>query len=748
MKGHEPPHGGHAPSPETSSPDERRAHPDPFGVALPLVLGKRLDDLQTLAKNRLLRGLDMKELGVFFDALDALASPDRSELHPAVSGGAPPHLGFLLEGRARVLRGELEVRALGAGDHYGERSLVALPRTGFTVVAEGPVRIARLTLGRFHTLASHHPRLALHLVQAIVESSSDELVDLADRVRALVHERSLPRAREVEVRVEGVPKTVTVGAPVGEVLCAAATNGRVVAARLDGRPVMLDTPITSAASVSAITSGTNDFETLRRRSLGLAVIDAARAVSPEARVRMRPPLEGASIVEIRAADRRAVASAIAVEMERREAAPLPFAEEMWTAEEARAFFAEHGFTEASRYLDRSRDGTVVLSRCGKSLAIALGPCLPSTRDLGPLRFFDHPNGLVVELADMAGKSPPDVLEAIAAERRSPRYGGSMPEEHRVWLEAFGAASVGALTDLTVEGRLADLVHASEAFHEKCLAKVAEAVVARGGRGAIRGVAVAGPSSSGKTTFIRRLLVELALVGRRTFGLSLDDYYVDRELTPKDEAGELDFESPLAIDTKRLAEHVGRIFAGESVKTSRFDFQSGKSHPEGGPEIRLGPDDLLLVEGLHALEPAMHPPEIRDAMFRVFVHPATTLPLDHVSVLSPTDLRLLRRIVRDRHTRGYRAAETIARWPSVRRGEQRHVFTRRSSADYVFDTSLAYEPCVLKILVERCLLEVGRADAAFPEACRLRELLDPFVSLEPGHVPSASILREFIGEGPR
>jgi uridine kinase len=303
-------------------------------------------------------------------------------------------------------------------------------------------------------------------------------------------------------------------------------------------------------------------------------------------------------------------------------------------------------------------------------------------------------------------------------------------------------SVGRFNESCVDGRVDELVRVSEGFHEKNIGRVADAIADR----RLRVVAIAGPSSSGKTTFIRRLKVQLEVNGIVPVHLSLDDYYVDREKTPRDVTGELDFESVEALDLPLLRSNISRLVAGERVRLARYDFPTGKSLPEGGDEIALAPENVLLVEGLHALNPSVGGSLPRDTAFRVFVHPATALPLDRLSAVLPDDVRLLRRIVRDRHGRGYTARDTIARWPSVRRGEERHVFPFAAEADFVFDTSLVYEIAVMRVFAERYLLEVPHDDPAFVTAHRLRQLIDRFVPIYSDHVPRTSILREFIGGG--
>jgi len=714
---------------------------------LPFFLGKRLEDLTTLSKSRLLRALDVKEISFFFDALDQMTLPKGFDLvSDHVTEDGPRHLGFILEGSARVKRGELDLGRIGLGDHYGERVLLRQSPGIFQVIAESDVRIARLTLGRFESLAHQHPRVALDLVRAIAATATDDLTVLADRLRALVRERSVPRPLDLLVRFGTESRRVGTGTTITELFPSAPSPRDMLAVKLDGRPVMLDTKLAADAVLEAIMVGTEGGDEILARSVGLSMLDVLHEVRPDAYARVLAPIEGAIVVEVRGdGDRANLLSDVSQAVSRRSTQPLAFAEELWTLEEARAFFAEHGFDEAAKLLENRPASTVTLARCGESFALSLGPCVPMTSDMGPLGIASHPRGLLVDIGRARrGHAPEDSLER---EQRTPRYGGLMADEHRHWLSRFGADSVGALAGLATSGRLVDLVLAGEAFHEKALGRIADEIARRAAAG-LRVIRVAGPSSSGKTTFIRRLTVALSLVGMRTVGLSLDDFYVDREKTIRDENGELDFEAPEAIDSGLFRAQLERLVAGEKLKTARYDFLTGKSLPEGGPELALSPHDLLLVEGLHALEPSMVPGGFSKESVGIFVHPATTLPVDRLTTLAPTDLRLLRRIVRDRHTRGYHASETIARWPSVRRGEERHVFARLPTADFVFDTALAYEPCVLKLLAERCLLEVRRTDPGFVEACRLRELLEGFVGLEAGHVPSSSILREFIGHGPR
>jgi uridine kinase len=319
----------------------------------------------------------------------------------------------------------------------------------------------------------------------------------------------------------------------------------------------------------------------------------------------------------------------------------------------------------------------------------------------------------------------------------------MVRDHQRWLAAMDVSSVGAFNELCISGQVSQLIRIAEGFHEKRIGHIADLVAAA--RDRVRIISIAGPSSSGKTTFIRRLTVQLQIDGVNPVAISLDDYYVDRERTPRDAKGEWDFEALEALDLPLLQDHVRRLLAGEAVTTARYDFLTGTSHPEGGATIQLRPGDALMLEGIHGLNPRLLGAIPREGeLFRIFIHPATTLPFDRLTRTSATDLRLLRRIVRDRHQRGYSAAENILRWPSVQAGEREHIFPYQREAEAVFDSALIYEPAVLKVFAERYLLEVPASHAAYPTAHRLRYLVDRFVSIYPDHVPPTSLIREFIG----
>jgi uridine kinase len=423
------------------------------------------------------------------------------------------------------------------------------------------------------------------------------------------------------------------------------------------------------------------------------------------------------------------------------ASDAPVRHEQWPTDEAAQHFRDAGWEDAAKLLRTARMATHRLASCGELYALSMGPLVPSTGMLGGFRLGPGDEGLALEL----GARDPRLAGAPATPRARAKGNGDgdMVADHQRWLAGMGVTSVGAFNELCISGQVTQLIRVTEGFQEKRVGQIADLIAA--GRERIRIISIAGPSSSGKTTFIKRLTVQLQIDGVNPVAISLDDYYVDRLKTPKDAKGEFDFEALEALDLGLLQDHIARLLRGETVKTAHYDFRSGLSHPAGGPEITLQPGDVLMLEGIHGLNPRLLGSAPREgALFRVFIHPATTLPFDRLTRVSATDLRLLRRIIRDRHQRGYSAADNIVRWPSVQAGERAHIFPYQGEADAIFDTALVYEPAVLKVYAERYLLEVPSDHPAYPTALRLRHLVDRFVSIYPDHVPPTSLIREFIG----
>jgi uridine kinase len=701
------------------------------------------DPFSALAESPLLARLDAAERERLLACLEVREVPPRTRIHG--DGDAGKHLYFVLAGTATLRRAELALRKLGPGDSFGELTLLGTRHRGEIVTSDGPLAVACLSSSCWGALERDEPRLALKVATGVAAALAGELAQVSGEMGLVLRGRSLPRAEEIAVRVSGEERRVPTGTRLVDLLPEEVDGAVVVAGLLGQKPVSLTTAIITEASVAPLTASDWEGRQIYAHSLGLVLLEAAHQVAPRLCVRMGPSRGTHQIVDLRgdgAVDRAALADRIGTAMRKLAALDAPFRLEFWATDEAQKWFRERAWDDAWRLLRFRRQATVRLVSCGELYALSMGPLLPSTGRLRGFRLVPHEEGLALELGKVDprnGGAHRPAPPAPVPERRSL----DMPAEHQRWLAAMGVTSVGAFNELCVSGQVSQLIRVAEGFQEKRIGQIADEIAEA--RERIRVISIAGPSSSGKTTFIKRLTVQLQIDGVNPVGISLDDYYVDREKTPRGPGGDWDFEALEALDLALLEEHVRRLLAGEAVKTARYDFLTGTSHPEGGPTIQLRPGDVLMLEGIHGLNPRLlgDIPR-RGEVYRAFIHPATTLPFDRLTRVSATDLRLLRRIVRDRHQRGYSAAANILRWPSVQAGEREHIFPFQAEADAVFDTALIYEPAVLKVYAERYLLEVPQDHPAYATAHRLRHLVDRFVSIYPDHVPPTSLMREFIG----
>jgi uridine kinase len=660
-------------------------------------------------------------------------------------GDASRDLYLVLQGEASVARKGLGVGTLGPGAHFGELGLVTGAARAATVTATTPLTVARLPLDHFERLVVDDAPLAVSLLRGAVDTLGAGLTAITDNLGALLSERTLPRRVEVRVQTPDGPRTVRTGTAVSAVLPAHCGEARVVAALVDHRPVSLSTPLTSDAVVEPLTDDHWEGRRVVRESVGLVLLEAASRVLPGCAVRLGPslgvaqrvvldgdPLDAARLAEVAAALRDEMAALVARD--------TPLREELWAVEEAIDHLARHGWDDAVALLRGAREATVAMVTCGAVYALRSGPLVPRTGMLEGFTLVVEDGAIVLRHGDDGPREPAVGLH----EGNGGAAHDAMAREHERWLASLGVACAGDFNAACVTGRVASIVRVAEGFHEKRIGQLADTLAARLDR--TRVLCVAGPSSSGKTTFLKRLSVQLQVLGINPVSISLDDYYVDRTLTPRDARGEYDFEALEAIDLALLGEHLRRMLRGETVRTAHYDFRAGKSDPDGGPVVTVGPRDVLMLEGIHGLNPRLLAGTGAESQaLRVFIMPMTSLPFDRLTRFSPSDLRLLRRIVRDRHGRNHDAASTILRWPSVRAGERKHIFPYFGRADVVFDTSLIFEPSVLKVYAERYLLEVAPTSPAYATAFRLRRLIDRFVSIDAGHVPPTSILREFIGD---
>ena len=402
-------------------------------------------------------------------------------------------------------------------------------------------------------------------------------------------------------------------------------------------------------------------------------------------------------------------------------------------EEAIALFQEKGDVEKVKLLRTSGSIYTTYYKIGEYVDYYYGTLLTNTSQLYLFGLEKYYDGMLLRIPSV---SNPDVLGEMT---RQDKMFDIFKEHHR-WQEILGIRTVGDFNQAIDVGHTTDIINISEALQEKKLAKIAEEIASREG---VKLVLLAGPSSSGKTTSCKRLSIQLAVNGLKPLQISLDDYFVDRDKTPKDENGDFDFESIYALNLDLLNEQFNALFRGEEVELPKYDFPSGKS-VKSGKKLKLEPNNVLVVEGIHALNPELtaHVPE--EQIFRVYASALTTILLDNHNYIPTTDNRLLRRIIRDYKYRGVSAQETIRRWPSVRAGENKWIFPFQENADAMLNTAMLYELSVLKMQAEPLLQQVPENCEEFAEAYRLLKFLKYFKGIPYNNLPPTSLLREFLG----
>ena len=419
------------------------------------------------------------------------------------------------------------------------------------------------------------------------------------------------------------------------------------------------------------------------------------------------------------------------------AADKPFNRVVMTNEEACDAFAGNSQTEKvnlAKSLGRFEYDVYLLDG---QVDTFYGPLVPSTGYLTTFSLAGFNDGFCLQYP-MDGN-----LDRVLPMKRQSKIATAL-KEHSDWCSVMGVRSVGILNEKVLSGEVVDLVNLSEAMHERKYAEIADQIYAR--RGSVRIVFIAGPSSSGKTSTSKRLALQCRILGLNPKVIELDNYFVERDRTPRDENGEFDFEALGAMDLDLLGRHLNDLLDGKEVEIPRFDFKEGRKYFEGN-FMRLLEKDILIMEGIHALNPAMIPGVDPSKVFRVYASALTSLSIDENNNISTSDNRLLRRMIRDNRTRGIIPEETIMRWQSVRRGENRNIFPYQENADAVFNSAHIFELPVLKYYAEPLLRRISPLSPAYTEAYRLLKFLDYIVAMTPEEmaaIPPVSILREFIG----
>lgn len=549
--------------------------------------------------------------------------------------------------------------------------------------------------------------------------------------------RNTAQARFADGRAFEGPK----GAPIEAFIRAAnlETEGKIVAALVNGRLRELSQPLLNDADLQPLDTAHSDGSRIYRRSLCFLMIAAAAEVLPNRTIVIHHSMPfGGYYCECNNGQRLTDAELTLLEQRMTElvAADLPIAQIKVPLSEALTLFESMGDWEKADLFSRRRKDYLTLYELNGVRDYFHGFMVPSTGYLTPFALQHYNHGFILQFPR---RHQPRQLQPFEDEPRLAR----VFQEYSHWLGVMGVANLSALNQAIRDGRTQEVILVAEALHQRQLNNIANEIGAR--RDRIKLVLISGPSSAGKTTFSKRLAIQLMAQGIFPVAIGMDDYFVNRELTPRDEQGNYDFETIEAVDLPLFQSHLRQLMAGETIQMPHYNFHTGQREWAG--ELSIGPDHVLLIEGIHGLNPRLVEGIDTDAMYRIFISAFTQLNLDKHNRVPTTDTRLLRRIVRDAKYRGYLAADTIGRWPSVRRGEKNHIFPHQSNADVFFNSALVYELSVLKTLAYPLLLQVEPGTPERVEANRLMAFLqwfDPFSSEDMAHISSDSILREFVG----
>lgn len=414
---------------------------------------------------------------------------------------------------------------------------------------------------------------------------------------------------------------------------------------------------------------------------------------------------------------------------------LPIKKRTVNTNEARDLFHKYGMYDKERLFEYRRVSKVNLYSINEFEDYYYGYMVPETGCLKYFALYPYDEGVVIQMPE---KKAPEVVPAFDPKQKL----FQVRKEAVEWGDLQEIDTVGALNDMVTKSDMREVVLVQEAHQERKIGEIAKQIADRPD---IKFVLIAGPSSSGKTTFSHRLSIQLKVNGLRPHPIAVDNYFVDREHTPKDADGNYDFECIEAIDIEKFNADMDALLRGEEVYLPIFDFKSGKRSYDNRPK-KLGEHDILVIEGIHCLNPKLTETLCDENKFKIYISALTQLNVDEHNRIPSTDGRLIRRLVRDARTRGASATRTIDMWPSVRRGEERNIFPYQEEADVMFNSSLSYELAVLKQYVEPLLFGVDRDSEEYLEAKRLLKFFDYFVGIGSEYVPTNSLLREFIGGG--
>lgn len=473
------------------------------------------------------------------------------------------------------------------------------------------------------------------------------------------------------------------------------------------------------------------------RSLIFVMYAAVKEVFPHVSLHVRKGISNGYFCELSGFGREITEPDIQLirnEMEEIIGQNIPFIKKGLPTEDAVEHLMKEGLEEKAQLFEQKGHLFTSLYFLNDLGNYFYGHLLPSTgfiTNFGLMKFYD---GILLQIPD-----PENFKLLQEAPKQKKLF--EIYQEHKNWARILDVDTVANLNEFTLQKKGGYIIKISEALHEKKIAEIANKIHERNGD--LRVVLVAGPSASGKTTFSKRLGVQLAVNGLRPFQISLDDYFVDREHTPRDEQGNYDFEALEAIDIEFFNEQLLDLLKGKEVQIPKFDFYRGQRFMNGD-RLRLRTGDILIVEGIHGMNPRLLPHIEEKNTFKIFISALTQISIDEQTHISTSDNRLIRRIIRDAKYRGYRAADTIKRWPSVRRGEERNIFPYQENADVMFNSATLYELGVLKKYADPLLKLVLENQPEYMESMRLLKFLSYFKPIDDEEIPPTSLLREFLG----
>lgn len=547
--------------------------------------------------------------------------------------------------------------------------------------------------------------------------------------------------RRIQVVLNGTEVEASAGLSVVRMLERHPHPGRLapLGAVVNGRLRSLGHTLVSDCTVETVDYASKDGASIYRRTATLLLCEAAAEIDPSLNPVVGQALAGGYYFSLRrngAAPGEiepALVARLKEGMLRIIAEDRPVIVERVAVEEALGHFRKSGAQDKVMLLETTRRAEVQWGRVGTFKDLVIGPLAPSAGAIARFDLASYAAGMVLRFPGRDFQIRP------MTQNQSKLYGAYL--ETRTWNDELEVSNVGQLNNAVIRGHVSEIIRIAEGFHERKIVAIADEIHRR--QPQARLVLVAGPSASGKTTFTKRLGVQLRVLGLRPVAISMDNYYVDRVDTPKHSDGTYNFESLDALDLELFNDQVRRLVSGEAVDTPVYSFPTGTRSAKT-VSMQLRPGEILLVEGIHCLNERLTVGVPHENKFKIYVSALTQLSIDDHSRIFTSDVRLLRRLVRDRLYRGYSAGDTLRQWPSVRAGEDRYIFPFQEEADVMFNSALVYEPAVLRTFAERFLLEIPIDSPVQSEAYRLLKFLHLLVPLFPEEVPQNSLLREFIG----